>query len=301
MHILENGGTIEQAKAAMAQAAAGKFEPFTCPTPGCDGNGHVDGTFSTHRTVASCPTAQGGPGQAPSSKKPRYGDTDTVLGGLGPVASKSFNDLATGYSQSVKGGLMSGPGSLLVGPPPPPPPPPPPTSAPLPVQVPSALGVLASGGVPISLMHGVHGGVPNHCGPGTAPDHHAQQQQQQQQLHHHHHHHNHHTGSSGDRVTGNGGGVGVPIAPNPTNTGGGTGADPGAGAGVPPDTGTNVATEDILALDEEITELKRENARVELQMLRLKSNINAMESQLNNNNNNNHEPKLLEIGTRGIT
>uniref|UniRef100_A0A182XYA4 Myelin transcription factor 1 domain-containing protein n=1 Tax=Anopheles stephensi TaxID=30069 RepID=A0A182XYA4_ANOST len=167
MHILENGGTIEQAKAAMAQAAAGKFEPFTCPTPGCDGNGHVDGTFSTHRTVASCPTAQGGPGQAPSSKKPRYGDTDTVLGGLGPVSSKSFN------------------------------------------------------------------------------------------------------------------------------------ADSGAGAGVPSDGGTNVPTEDILALDEEITELKRENARVELQMLRLKSNINAMESQLNHNNN--HEPKLLEIGTRGIT
>lgn len=62
---------------------------------------------------------------------------------------------------------------------------------------------------------------------------------------------------------------------------------------------TNVGSggnEDILTLDEEICELKRENARVELQMLRLKSNINAMESQLNNN-----EPKLLEIGTRGIT
>lgn len=71
--------------------------------------------------------------------------------------------------------------------------------------------------------------------------------------------------------------------------------------GVPPQSQpqSNAATggpEDMLALDEEITELKRENARVELQMLRLKSNINAMESQLNNN-----EPKLLEIGTRGIT
>lgn len=66
---------------------------------------------------------------------------------------------------------------------------------------------------------------------------------------------------------------------------------PVGGSGQPP-------AEDILTLDEEITELKRENARVELQMLRLKSNINAMESQLSNNN----EPaKLLEIGTRGIT
>ncbi|XP_049278120.1 trithorax group protein osa-like [Anopheles funestus] len=282
MHILENGGTIEQAKAAMAQAAAGKFEPFTCPTPGCDGNGHVDGTFSTHRTVASCPTAQG-PGQAPSSKKPRYGDADNgVLGGLGPVAPKSFNDLATGYSQSVKGSLMSGPGPLLVGPPPPPPP----------AQVPPSLGVLTSGGVPPAAtsgllaglghpvagvhVHGVPGvlgvggsaTVPNHCGTGTATDHHP---------------------APTDRA-GNGA-----IAPNPTtNTTGPT--DPAGG--VPPPDGTGVASDDILALDEEITELKRENARVELQMLRLKSNINAMESQLNNNN---HEPKLLEIGTRGIT
>nr|XP_040224723.2 myelin transcription factor 1-like [Anopheles coluzzii] len=277
MHILENGGTIEQAKAAMAQAAAGKFEPFTCPTPGCDGNGHVDGTFSTHRTVASCPTAQG-PGQAPASKKPRYGDADAgVLGGLGPVASKSFNDLATGYSQSVKGSLMSGPGPLLVGPPAPPP----------------GSQILSSGGGPpgstsgllAGLAHpvpGLHGhtvpgviGGPgsNHCGPGAAPG------DGQHTAH--------------DRAAGGGG---VAIAPNPTTAS--TDGLTSDLSGVPPDSGAGVPTEDILALDEEITELKRENARVELQMLRLKSNINAMESQLNNNN---HEPKLLEIGTRGIT
>uniref|UniRef100_A0A182PI72 Myelin transcription factor 1 domain-containing protein n=1 Tax=Anopheles epiroticus TaxID=199890 RepID=A0A182PI72_9DIPT len=266
MHILENGGTIEQAKAAMAQAAAGKFEPFTCPTPGCDGNGHVDGTFSTHRTVASCPTAQG-PGQAPSSKKPRYGDTDAgVLGSLGPVASKSFNDLATGgYSQTVKGGLMSGTGPLLVGPPLPP------------AQGPSpALGApLISGLVHPAVQQGVIGTVPTQCGVTPGDGHHTAHDR---------------TASGGQPPATEG------LVSDTT--------------GVSPDTGTNGPTEDILALDEEITELKRENARVELQMLRLKSNINAMESQLNNNNHNNnnhnnnnngHEPKLLEIGTRGIT
>lgn len=88
MHILESGGTIEQAKAAMAQAAAGKFEPFQCQTPGCDGNGHIDGTFSTHRTTASCPTAQAAAGQQ-ANKKPRY--SDEVLMNSTSAAAKSFN------------------------------------------------------------------------------------------------------------------------------------------------------------------------------------------------------------------
>lgn len=39
--------------------------------------------------------------------------------------------------------------------------------------------------------------------------------------------------------------------------------------------------EDLMTLEAEITELQRENARVESQMLRLKSDINAMESHLN--------------------
>lgn len=39
-------------------------------------------------------------------------------------------------------------------------------------------------------------------------------------------------------------------------------------------------TEDLTTLEAEITELQRENARVESQMMRLKSDINAMESHL---------------------
>lgn len=37
MRVLENGGTIEQHKAAVAAATAMKFDGVNCPTPGCDG------------------------------------------------------------------------------------------------------------------------------------------------------------------------------------------------------------------------------------------------------------------------
>lgn len=39
--------------------------------------------------------------------------------------------------------------------------------------------------------------------------------------------------------------------------------------------------EDLMTLEAEISELQRENARVESQMLKLKSDINAMENHLN--------------------
>lgn len=49
LRILESGGTIEQHKAAIAAATAMKFDPTNCPTTGCDGMGHINGTFLTHR------------------------------------------------------------------------------------------------------------------------------------------------------------------------------------------------------------------------------------------------------------
>lgn len=59
----------------------------------------------------------------------------------------------------------------------------------------------------------------------------------------------------------------------------------------PPGTG-----EDLMTLEAEITELQRENARVESQMLRLKSDINAMESHLSHGERVRTKIRLVEEG-----